>query len=244
MSMLFVVLAVAFLARVAELVTGVQAVGIHAYAESKPREASAKSEENKPAEKMPEKKTEEGKADKQAEKPENQKKPESGSVSDSKKPEKKAETKTDPWQSPGDGNIEDSPVRNELIEDLAARRKVLEKKESDLVMREALLKAAEKELKHKYEELASLRKQIEELLNTQSEEESKRIGSLVKIYEGMKPADAARIFDTLDLDILSTVMGKMSERKLSPILAAMSPERARTITVMLAQQKQLPQLPQ
>ena len=60
----------------------------------------------------------------------------------------------------------------------------------------------------------------------------------------MKPKDAARIFDTLDLDVLVSVMSQMSERKLSPILASMNPERARTITIMLAEQKQLPQLPQ
>ena len=57
------------------------------------------------------------------------------------------------------------------------------------------------------------------------------------------PKDAARIFDTLDIDILVDVMANMSERKMSPILAAMNPERARTVTIMLAQQKQLPELP-
>jgi flagellar motility protein MotE (MotC chaperone) len=89
-----------------------------------------------------------------------------------------------------------------------------------------------------------LRREIENLLQKQSEEEMARINSLVKIYQGMKPKDAARIFDTLDLDILVVVVSKMSERKLSPVLAAMNPERARTVTIMLAEQKQLPSLPQ
>ena len=84
----------------------------------------------------------------------------------------------------------------------------------------------------------------ENLLENQSEEEKARIVSLVKIYEGMKPKDAARIFDTLDLDILVSVVSQMSERKLSPVLAAMNPERARTVTIMLAEQKRLPSLPQ
>lgn len=242
LSLVFVLLALAFMARVAELATGVQALSLQAYAETKPAPSPEPAQAEKKEEpKQQEKAAEEKKpADKEVKKEDA--KP--AEKSDAKNDEKKERVpKPDPWQSPGDGNLEESVVRNELIEDLGARRKVLEKKESDLVMREALLKAAEKELKQKYEELTNLRTKIEELLGTQSEEESKRIGSLVKIYEGMKPADAARIFDTLDLDILSAVMGKMSERKLSTILAAMSPERARTITVMLAQQKQLPQLP-
>ena len=95
----------------------------------------------------------------------------------------------------------------------------------------------------KYKELLKLRSEIEDLLGQQSEAEKARIDSLVKIYEGMKPKDAARIFDTLDLDVLVAVMSKMSERKLSPILAAMNPERARTVTIMLAEEKQLPELP-
>ena len=49
--------------------------------------------------------------------------------------------------------------------------------------------------------MAELRGKIESLLETQSEQEQARIKSLVKIYEGMKPKEAARIFDTLDLDV-------------------------------------------
>ena len=90
----------------------------------------------------------------------------------------------------------------------------------------------------------ALRSEITKLLEEQSEEEKARIVSLVKIYEGMKPKEAARIFDTLDLDILVNVTSQMSERKLSPVLAAMNPDRAKTLTIMLAEQKTLPVLPE
>ena len=147
------------------------------------------------------------------------------------------------WQDASDQELDYSNVRMEMFDDLASRRKGLEKREKELMTREALLRAAEQEIDRKYQELSSLRKEIEGLLEQQSAEEKARITSLVKIYEGMKPKDAARIFDTLDLDILVAVMSQMSERKLSPILAAMNPERARTITIMLAEQKKLPELP-
>ncbi|MCF8495418.1 MAG: hypothetical protein K9G62_01985 [Alphaproteobacteria bacterium] len=134
-------------------------------------------------------------------------------------------------------------MRNELFEDLAKRRVVLEEREKALTTREAVLKATGQELNRKYEELSRLRGEIEKLLVQQSEEEKARIASLVKVYEGMKPKDAARIFDTLDLDVLVSVMSKMSERKISPVLASMDPERARTVTIILAEQKKLPTLP-
>ena len=147
------------------------------------------------------------------------------------------------WRDPVDDDPAYEAVRMEVFKDLSKRRSDLEAKERELTTREALLRAAEQELDRKYQELSQLRGQIEGLLQQQSEEEVARIRSLVKIYETMKPKDAARIFDTLDLDILAAVTGEMSERRLSPILAAMNPERARTVTTILAEQKQLPTLP-
>lgn len=148
------------------------------------------------------------------------------------------------WRDASDEGPEYEDVKMEVFDDLSERRKALDQQEKELTTREALLRAAEQELDRKYQELSRLKQEIEALLQKQSDEEQGRIGSLVKIYEGMKPKEAARIFDTLDIDVLLAVMSKMSERKLSPILANMNPERARTITILLAQEKQLPTLPQ
>lgn len=147
------------------------------------------------------------------------------------------------WKDSMDSDIEFSEVRMELFEDLAARRKDLQNQERELSVREALLKAAEQEINQKYKELVSLRSEIQDLLVEQSSEEQKRITSLVKIYEGMKPKDAARIFNTLDLDVLLQVVSQMSERKSAPVIASMNPDRARTLTIMLMEQKSLPSLP-
>ena len=146
------------------------------------------------------------------------------------------------WKDSTDSDLEFSEVRMELFEDLSARRQDLQNRERELSVREALLKAAEQEIDQKYKELVSLRSEIQDLLVEQSEEEQKRVASLVKIYEGMKPKDAARIFNTLDLDVLLQVVSQMSERKSAPIIASMTPDRARTLTMMLMEQKTLPNL--
>jgi len=169
--------------------------------------------------------------------------------SDEKMPEKEAKTETKEegaspdWRDAHDDEIEYSNISREVFTDLSNRRKKLDKQEKELMTREALIRAAEQEIDRKFQELLNLRTEIEGLLQRQSTEEQARFASLVKIYEGMKPKEAARIFDTLDLDVLIAVMSKMSERRLSPILASMNPERARTITIMLAEEKQLPSLP-
>ena len=64
------------------------------------------------------------------------------------------------------------------------------------------------------------------------------------IYSGMKPKDAARIFNTLDMDILIAVISKMPEAKSGAIIATMDADPARALTTMLAEQKNLPSVPQ
>lgn len=147
------------------------------------------------------------------------------------------------WRDPVYDGSGFSQATRDVLEDMAERRKMLDQRERELATREALLRAAEQEIERKFEEMSNLRSEIEGLLVQQSEEEAARIESLVKIYEGMKPKEAARIFDTLDLDVLTAVLSRMSERRLSPILANMNPERARTVTILLAQEKQLPDFP-
>lgn len=155
--------------------------------------------------------------------------------------EAKTEQSAD-WKDSSDSELEYSEINMKLIEDLSKRRAALDAREKELATRAALLQAAERNLEQKYKELNDLRTEVQELLQQQSDEETARIASLVKIYEGMKAKDAARIFDTLDMDVLLQVLGKMSERKSAPVIAAMNPERARSVTIMLAEQKALPTL--
>ena len=62
------------------------------------------------------------------------------------------------------------------------------------------------------------------------------------MYEAMKPKDAAKIFDQLSTDVLLKVARAMNPRKMSPVMAAMSPTRAQELTVLLAQQEAEPQM--
>ena len=54
----------------------------------------------------------------------------------------------------------------------------------------------------------------------------------------MKPKDAARIFEELDLEVLLQVVQRMKEAKVAPILAAMDPKRATEVTTRLAERRQ------
>ncbi|MDH5722223.1 MAG: flagellar protein FlbB [Alphaproteobacteria bacterium] len=155
---------------------------------------------------------------------------------------KESDAEEPKWRDASDSDFNLADIKTELYKELADRRKKLDEQEKQLHVKEAMLQATAKELDLKYLELEKLKKELESLLQLQSEKEEERINSLVKVYEGMKPKDAARIFDTLDLDVLVDVIGRMSERKISPVLAAMNPERAKTVTIMLAEQNKLPKI--
>jgi len=128
----------------------------------------------------------------------------------------------------------------QLLQELAARREQLEARERSLAEREALLTAAEGRIDEKVLRLESLQATIESLLVEFDEQEEAQFGSLVRIYENMKPRDAARIFEQLDMTVLLEVIGRMRERNSAPILAQMRPDRAQQVTLQLAQRRELP----
>jgi flagellar motility protein MotE (MotC chaperone) len=154
------------------------------------------------------------------------------------KPEEKAAADA-PHVVP-DASASFSTSEIEVLQSLAKRRDELDAREKALGQHEALLKAAEQEVDKKIAELTKLKTDMEKLLGQQQKDEAARIASLVKIYENMKPADAANIFNKLDMNILLDVVGRMNERKVSPILAGMDPEKAKDVTIKLAEQRKLP----
>lgn len=121
-----------------------------------------------------------------------------------------------------------------ILERLSDRRQQLDARSEELEMRENLLKAAEKRVEAKVTELKELEAKVKSALDQRDQNELKRFKSIVAMYEGMKPKDAARIFDRLDLKILVEVSTQMKPATMSAILAQMSPETAERLTVELA----------
>ncbi|MCH7864898.1 MAG: hypothetical protein IIC56_06770 [Proteobacteria bacterium] len=130
----------------------------------------------------------------------------------------------------------------DLLQQLAERRRVLETREQELEIRTGLLTAAESRIDKKIEELKVLRETISGLIKTFDAQQDAKLLSLVKIYESMKPKDAAIIFEDLELDILLDVAERMKERKLAPIMAKMAPAKAREMTVELVRLRELPRV--
>jgi flagellar motility protein MotE (MotC chaperone) len=130
-----------------------------------------------------------------------------------------------------------TPAEVELLQQLAERRAELDKRAAEMSQREILLQAAETRIDEKIAKLAALEKEIGGIVDKQNDEDAARVKSLVKIYETMKPHDAARIFEQLDMAVLLNVVEHMKERNAAPILASMDPARARAVTLALAERR-------
>ncbi|HEV7731445.1 MAG TPA: hypothetical protein VGR62_04745 [Candidatus Binatia bacterium] len=138
----------------------------------------------------------------------------------------------------------------EVLDAVAARNKELEAREQALTAREAGLAALE----------ASVAEQVARLETPgtapaptrQAKAAAPKTGAakpaaagaapraegaqpeVTRVYESMKPDEAAPILDRLDDETLRLVLGRMKERQVGALLAAMTRERAVAVTKMLA----------
>ena len=81
----------------------------------------------------------------------------------------------------------------EVLQELSARRRDLLERERQLALREGLLNAAEQRIESRINEMLELRGRIEGLVRQYNDQEEVELLSVVKIYETMKPKEAAQI---------------------------------------------------
>jgi flagellar motility protein MotE (MotC chaperone) len=120
---------------------------------------------------------------------------------------------------------------------LSKRRESIEKEKKELDVREQVIKETESKLDQKVIQLQKLQAQVEDLMKQYDKKEHNKILSLVKIYENMRPKDAANIFNELEMRVLLKVISNMKEVKVAPIIASMNPVKAREVSMELAKQK-------
>lgn len=132
------------------------------------------------------------------------------------------------------GPTPEQQAERAVLEALRARRAEIEAREQQAAARETVVAAAERRLAQRVQELSALQQRLEALERDRAEREEAGLRGLVKLYEGMRPRDAATIFDELEMPVLVRIVDRMREAKASPVMGAMRPERARLLTAELA----------
>ena len=128
-----------------------------------------------------------------------------------------------------------------LLERLQERRQELDARARELDLRESMLKAAEK----KVETQAAVEKAEAAgagangganggPMAQRKDDADARFKGVVTMYETMKPKEAAKIFDRLDIRVLIEIASQIKPQVMSAIMAQMSAEAAERLTVELA----------
>lgn len=103
-------------------------------------------------------------------------------------------------------------VLNRKEKELASREDEIVKKEERLNVIREDIEARIKELRKEHDEIAALVRKIDEINDL-------RIKRIVKIYESMKPEEAASRVEKLDEEMAVMILASMSERKAAKILS-------------------------
>jgi flagellar motility protein MotE (MotC chaperone) len=127
-----------------------------------------------------------------------------------------------------------SPSERAILERLQSRRQELEARAREIEIRESLMKAAEKRIESRVEEMKSIEAKASVANDEKSDAQNTRFKSIVTMYEGMKPKDAARVFDRLEMPVLIEIASQIAPRKMSDIMGLMAPDAAERLTVELA----------
>jgi flagellar motility protein MotE (MotC chaperone) len=127
-----------------------------------------------------------------------------------------------------------SPSERAILERLQSRRQELEARAREIDIRESLLKAAEKRIESKVQEMKAVESRITAVGEQKAEADAAHFKGIITMYESMKPKDAAKVFDRLEMPVLYEIASQIAPRKMSDILGLMSTEAAERLTTEMA----------
>jgi flagellar motility protein MotE (MotC chaperone) len=161
------------------------------------------------------------------------------SAAKKEEPPKPAAPATEPARPDGvvmfpDQSPRVSESERAILERLQSRRQELDQRAREIEIRESLLKAAEKRIESKVEEMKALEAKAAGVSGQRAEQEAARFKGIITMYESMKPKDAAKVFDRLEMSVLIEIASQIAPRKMSDIMGLMQPEAAERLTVELA----------
>lgn len=118
--------------------------------------------------------------------------------------------------------------------DLGARDAATRKRSRTLDMREQAARAAEARLRAEMAARQEAAAAAVTVPTPAAQAAEQQYDNLARIYQAMKPARAAVVFEQLDMDVQMHVAQKMRDKATASILASMSPQGAASLSMALA----------
>lgn len=129
---------------------------------------------------------------------------------------------------------EDYEAAERVFQDMAVERDRIQQEKEELLALGQSVAVQEQVLNLSREQLLATIKKLEARQKEYVEERERSAVKLAKMYEAMKPAQAAPIISALDMDIILDIMSRMKERPAAKILAKMDPGLAAQVSTRMS----------
>lgn len=143
------------------------------------------------------------------------------------------ETTTQPTVAAPEPGLDAAGLAAAMAE-LRAREDRVRKAESALADRMRALEIAEATVDAKLAELADAEERLLATMARSQAAAEEDIAQLTSVYENMKPKDASAVFDRMEPDFAAGFLARMRADAAAQILSGLSPEKAYSISVLLA----------
>ena len=129
---------------------------------------------------------------------------------------------------------EDYEAAERVFRDMAIERDRIQQDKEELLALGQTVAVQEQVLNLSREQLLMVIKKMETKQQEYIEERERSAVKLAKMYEAMKPAQAAPIMQALDMEIILDIMGRMKERQAAKILAKMDAGLAAQVSTRMS----------
>ena len=112
---------------------------------------------------------------------------------------------------------------------LAERKKQLDEREAELNKVAEQIEKQKSEIAAKLVQLEDVRQKISAQLQDRIKADEGKVEVLVQMYTNMKPVQAAKVFETLDEDLVIEILSRMKKKNAADILNLIKPEKAQVL---------------
>lgn len=148
---------------------------------------------------------------------------------------------------PTDPEVGGTALEGTLASAILAKQRAMEAERAEIAQARIDLAQAEAELEKRIEVLkAAIARQEAlkaEILRAKEVVRDTRIDRLVQVAEKMPPANAAAYLDSLDDEVSSRILERMSARKAALVLGALEPAKAATLSRLFMKREVPPDAP-
>jgi flagellar motility protein MotE (MotC chaperone) len=113
---------------------------------------------------------------------------------------------------------------------VALRRAEISREEERMTALKAALEAVKRELLSERERLEELKREVEAQIERRDKVVDERLDQIAKVYQAMKPKEAAKTLEEMDDDMAVQILERISGRNIAKIFNTMPKDRVRELT--------------